>query len=341
MPTLSDVAKVAGVGVMSVSRVVNGTRQVSASTERKVRAAIARIGYEPNEAARILKGHRAHILGLIVPDLADPFFATCANAIHETAWNAGYMTLMAASFHREDVERKEAEIMVHRRVAGMLVIPSGSQNDHFAAAQKNDIPIVSVDRPLENLEADALVVDNRSASIRATEHLIEHGHQQILCIADDEKIFTKSQRVIGYSQAMRRAKLPVRVLQVGSISGSLSDQLSFALNSSTPPTAIFATSDVLAVAVLRELQKRSILVPDQMALFSFDDFDAATLMHPTITVVRQPVIELGRRAASILLDRINQSSPSKVSQIVLPTELVIRESCGCGVLANGRTQIAS
>src|ERR1035438_1067198 len=131
MATLSDVAKVAGVGVMSVSRVVNGSRRVTAETERKVRAAIERIGYEPNEAARVLKGQRARILGLIVPDLADPFFATCANAIQETAWNAGYMTLMAASAHREDIERHETEIMIQRQIAGLIVIPSGTQNDHF------------------------------------------------------------------------------------------------------------------------------------------------------------------------------------------------------------------
>src|ERR1700677_2035826 len=133
MPTLADVAKIAGVGVMSVSGVVNGTRRVSPEVERKVRAAIGKIGYEPNEAARILKGHRAQVIGLIVPDLADPFFAICANAVQDAALEAGYMTLMSASGHREDVERQQTEIMMQRRVAGLLVIPSGTQNDHFAA----------------------------------------------------------------------------------------------------------------------------------------------------------------------------------------------------------------
>src|SRR5260370_34860071 len=109
MATLADVAKVAGVGVMSVSRVVNGTRSVSKDTEEKVRAAIRRIGYEPNEAARILKGQRAQVLGLIVPDLSDPFFATCAHAIQETAREAGYMTLMVDSGHQPNVEKAQAE----------------------------------------------------------------------------------------------------------------------------------------------------------------------------------------------------------------------------------------
>lgn len=329
MPTLSDVAKIAGVGVMSVSRVVNGTRKVSPETERRVRTAIERIGYEPNEAARILKGYRARLLGLIVPDLADPFFATCANAIHKTAWEAGYLTLMAASFHREDVERREVEIMIHRQVAGMIVIPSGTQNDHFKEAAKSGIPIVSLDRPLDHVDADALLVDNRAASILVTEHLIGHGHKQILCVADDERIHTKSERVAGYTAAMRKAKLPVRVGLVGPLSGTLPELLALALESTPAPTAIFATSDVLAVGVLRELQKRAIRIPDKIALIAFDDFDAASLVKPAITVVRQPVVNLGEKAAALLLSRVDKRDVSNVSRVVVPTELIIRESCGC------------
>jgi LacI family transcriptional regulator len=338
MPTLADVAKVAGVGVMSVSRVVHGTRKVSPETERKVRAAIARIGYQPNEAARMLKGHRARIIGLIVPDLADPFFASYANAVQETALNAGYMTLMAASAHQEEVERRETKIMIQRQVAGLLVTPTGSHDDHFAEAIKEGMPIVSFDRPLKHVEVDTLVVDNRAAASRATEHLIGHGHQHILCLADEWKIFTKAERVAGYSEAMRRAQLPVRVCLVGAISGSIADQLDLALNSKPAPTALFATSNVLALEALRELQKRSIQMPETMAVIAFDDFDAATLVRPTVTVVRQPVVELGRTATSMLLTKLSgEASSHQPSRVVLPTEFIIRESCGCPNRKNGNT----
>lgn len=330
MPTLSDVAKIAGVGVMSVSRVVNGTRKVSPDTERKVRAAISRIGYEPNEAARFLKGYRSRILGLIVPDLADPFFAMCANVIQRTAWDAGYLTFMAASNHQEEVERRETEIMLQRQIAGLLVIPTGSQNAHFAEATKSGVPIVSIDRPLQHVEASTLLVDNRNASVTVTEHLIGHGHKHILCVADDETTFTKAERVAGYSQAMRRAKLSPRLCLVGPLAGTLSEQLNSALNTNPTPTAIFATSNVLAIEVLRELQERSIRIPDKMALISFDDFDAATLVRPTITAVRQPIAELAKRAATLLLGQLDERvSHGSSNKIVLPTELILRESCGC------------
>jgi LacI family transcriptional regulator len=330
MPTLADVAKVAGVGMMSVSRVVNGTRPVSPETERKVRAAIEKIGYRPNEAARILRGHRAQVIGLIVPDLADQFFATYANAVHETAWEAGYMTLMAASAHRLDVERRETEFMIERHVAGMLVTPAGSDNHHFETAKNNNVPIVSFDRPMDGMDVDVFVVDNRAAAAGATQHLIEHGHRNILCIADDETIFTKAERVAGYSEAMRGARLAVRTCFVGPISGPLPRQLEFALHSAPPPTAIFAMNNVIALEVLRELKERSIPIPRKMALIAFDDFDAATLVRPAVTVVRQPVAELGRRATSTLLARIGGELPSEPSlRVTSPTELVIRESCGC------------
>jgi len=331
MPTLTDVAKIAGVGIMSVSRVVNGTRKVSPETERRVRGAIERIGYEPNEAARILKGQRSHVLGLIVPDLGDPFFATCANAIQETARRAGYLTWMAASARKEDVERELTKAMTKGHVAGLLVIPSGKHNDHFANATKSGIPIVSLDRPLENVDADALVVDNRAAAARATEHLIEHGHRSILFITDDETIFTRMERIKGYSQAMQRAKLPVQVSSIGPVSGSLSDQLTFALNTTAPPTAIFAESNLVAVETLHELQRRSLRIPREMAFIAFDDFDAATLVRPSITVIKQPVAELGRQATDLLCRRLESHDCSPGLNIVLKTSLIIRESCGCSV----------
>jgi LacI family transcriptional regulator len=323
------VAKIAGVGVMSVSRVVNGTRKVSPETEEKVRAAIRRIGYEPNEAARVLKGHRAKILGLIVPDLADPFFATCANAIQEAAREAGYMTLMVASSHQANVERQQAEVMMQRQIAGLIVIPTGTENDFYLNARASGLPIVSLDRPLENVDADAVLVDNREASMKLVQHLIGHGHEDILCILDEYRMFTKQERLSGYMQAMREAKLPTRVCMVGPVSGSVAEQLPAILASTSRPTAIFAASDLLTVQVLRLMQSMSIGIPQEIALAVFDDFDAATLITPQVTVVRQPVADLGRKAVSLLLQRIEGDGALPATQVVMPTELVIRASCGC------------
>jgi len=331
MATLADVAKVAGVGVMSVSRVVNGTRSVSKETEEKVRAAIRRIGYEPNEAARILKGQRAQVLGLIVPDLSDPFFATCAHAIQETAREAGYMTLMVDSGHQPNVEKAQAEVMTRRQIAGLIIIPTGLDNDYLLKAREKGLPIVSLDRPLKDVDADAVLVDNREASTRLVEHLVGHGHRNILCVVEEYRMFTQQERLAGYTQAMRNAKLSTRICTVGPTSGTVAEQLSLMLAAEPRPTAIFSASDLLTIETLRQLQRTRVKIPQEMALVVFDDFDAATLISPQVTAVRQPVIELGRKAVSLLLERIDGINSGPAKHVILKTELIIRESCGCGL----------
>ena len=318
---------------MSVSRVVNGTRRVSPEVEKKVRSAIEKIGYQPSEAARVLKGMKSTIIGIIVPDLSNTFYSTCCNAIQETAAEAGYVTLIASSGHREDVERRETEMMVQRRIVGLVVVPVGSQNDHFAAAQRAGIPVVTVDRPLERIKCDSVTVDNFAATANATHHLIGHGHKSILYVTDDEVVYTRIERMHGYSEAMRRAGLIPRVCLVGSVAGSVESQLSFALDSGQVPTAILAGSNYICVDVLKYLKQHKMGVPDKVALACFDDFSAATLVSPTITVVSQPVAELGREGARILLDRLDHPAVdvNSFGNRELSTELVIRESCGCHV----------
>ena len=279
MPTLADVAKIAGVGVMSVSRVVNGTRRVSPEVERRVREAIDKIGYQPNEAARVLKGNRSSVLGLIVPDLADPFFAVCSNAIQEAAWKSGYMTIMAASGHRAELERRETEMMAQRRVAGLIVVPIGAENAHLADAQSAGVPLVALDRPIQGVESDVLTVDNREGAYVATRHLVSHGYRSIVCIADDERVYTKFERISGYSQAMREAALAPKVCLVGAMAGSIAEQLPLLLNPTgagekNGSTAIFAASNLVCTEVLRYLQDHLLRIPDDVALICFDDFSA-------------------------------------------------------------------
>ncbi len=329
MPTLADVAKVAGVGIMSVSRVVNGTRRVSPEVERRVREAIERIGYQPNEAARVLKGNKSSVLGLIVPDLADPFFAVCSNAIQESAWKSGYMTIMAASGHRAELERRETEVMVQRRVAGLIVVPIGAENAHLAAAHAAGVPLVALDRPIDGVESDTLTVNNREGAYVATRHLIGHGHRSIVCVADDERVYTKFERVAGYSQAVREAGLVPQVCLVGAMTGSVSEQLAPLLTTRSAPTAIFAASNLVCTEVLRNFQQRALRMPDDMALICFDDFSAATLVTPPVSVIQQPVAELGQQAAAMMLRRLREPEHGAPHNVELKTRLVLRLSCGC------------
>ncbi len=329
MSTLSDVAKMAGVGIMSVSRVVNGTRRVSPDVERRVREALAKIDYRPNEAARVLKGTKSTVLGLIVPDLADPFFAAYCSVIQEAAWAAGYMTLIASSASRVEREQRETSVMIQRRVAGLIVVPAGSQSDHFLVVKNSGIPLIAIDRPIERVESDSFLADNSEAASHATQHLIGHGHRNILCVATEDHLYTTRQRISGYSHAMRKAKLPPRVCLVGPASGSVADQISLLLRTDQAPTALFAASNHVGTEVLHLLQQLKIQVPQEVALICFDDFSAATLVSPPITVVQQPIVELGKRSAERMLERVKANVQIPPSNFILTAKLVIRKSCGC------------
>src|SRR6202050_892674 len=212
-PTIADVARECGVGAMTVSRVVNGGKLVSAAKVARVRAAIIKLGYEPNEAARILKGQAPRTIGLIVPDLADPFFSTCAHAIQQLAAKHGYVTLLCACEGQENTEAEELAMMKSRNIAGGLIVPSNVSSDHqLRELRARGVPIVMLDRTLPDLDAGEVMVENREGAHRAINHLIHHGHRQILCVGYDSKFNSIGQRISGYREAMTEAGLKPQLL---------------------------------------------------------------------------------------------------------------------------------
>jgi LacI family transcriptional regulator len=330
-PTIADVARECGVGSMTVSRVINGKKHVSVAMARRVRAAISKLGYEPNEAARILKGQAPRTIGLIVPDLADPFFSMCAHAVQQLAAKHGYVTLLCSCEGRENTEAEELAVMKSRNIAGVLIVPSNVSSDHqLKELRARGVPIVMLDRTIPDLDAGEVMVENREGTHKAVSHLIEHGHRQILCVGYDSKFNSIGQRISGYRAAMTEAGLKPQLLIVDR-DCSISQQLLKRLRSAKRPTALFTLNNVTTTNVLHALQRENISVPRDVAIVGFDDFDLASLLAVPLTAVRQPAAELGRSAARLLLDWIRSGSHAEYlsPRVLLPTELVIRQSCGC------------
>ncbi len=316
---------------MTVSRVMNGKKHVSVAMAKRVRAAIVKLGYEPNEAARILKGQAPRTIGLIVPDLADPFFSTCAHAIQQLAAQHGYVTLLCACEGQKNTEAEELAMMKSRNIAGVLIVPSNVSSDQqLRELRARGVPIVMLDRTLPDLDAGEVMVENREGAHKAINHLIEHGHRQILCVGYDSKFNSIAQRISGYREAMTEAGLKPQLLSVNRDS-SISPQLLKRLRSTKLPTALFTLNNVTTTNVLHALQRENISVPRDVAIIGFDDFDLASLLAVPLTAVRQPAAELGRSAARLLLDWIRSGSQAEYlnPRVLLPTELVIRQSCGC------------
>ncbi|WP_158821737.1 LacI family DNA-binding transcriptional regulator [Granulicella sp. S156] len=331
-PTIREVAKLARVGLMTVSRVINNHPSVRPSTRKKVEAAIEQLGYRQNEAARLLKGQRAKMIGLIVPDLSDAFFASCAHTVQHMARAHGYMTLVVSSERDPDLEFQQAELMASRKVSGLLVVTSAPRgDDRLRELQNTGLAIVAFDRPLPGSDADCVLVENRVGAEEATQHLISHGHSHIACVGYDEKTYPIHERVLGYTHHMIASGLkPTVTLGLLTLDG-VRQWLSSVFASKNRPTAIFSLNHRTSVFLLQALADLQIRIPEDMALVGFDDFDLAGIISPPLTTVAQPPIELARRAMTLLLERIQKAhdgvdaSPAK---ILLPVKLMIRASCG-------------
>ncbi len=329
-PTMSDVARLAGVGTMTVSRVLSGTARVSEETARRVQHAIEQLDYRPNELARALRGQRSRTIGLIIPYLYDAFFANCAHAITTVAKEQGYTVIITTSDEDTDAEYDEAEQMLQRHVEGLVIIPAKAPQSRLTRSLFGKTPVVVFDRPVSDTTFDMVLVQNTSGSRRMVEHLIEHGHQRISFMGLSRKLYTINARHLGYRRAMQEARLQESAFFGCDSKEDTLRALEAQMNSKTPPTAIFASNNLSMRYVFAALVSLGVKVPNDVALAGFDDFDLAELTVPALSVVRQPAQEMGRVAVSLLFERIQRGElPQTGNRIVLPVEIVLRRSCGC------------
>jgi len=331
-PTIREVAKLAHVGVMTVSRVINEHASVRPSTRKRVEAAIQQLGYRQNEAARLLKGQRAKIIGLIVPDLSDVFFASCAHTVQQLARAAGFMTLVASSERDEELEIREAELMASRMISGLLIVTSTTaNNERLRNLQSVDLPIVAFDRPLPGLSSDSVLVENRVGAEEAVKHLIDHGHKRIVCLGYDEEVYTVHERVIGYRNQMQASGLTAEVAGGVSSFEQVREWVAATMAAEDRATAVFALNHRTSSYLLRALAEKKVKVPDEMAIIGFDDFELASVVTPALTTVYQSPVDLARRAMSLVLERIRSDksvAEEPPAKIMLPTRLIVRKSCG-------------
>jgi LacI family transcriptional regulator len=327
--TLEDVANAAGVGPMTVSRTINGHPYVSEKTARKVRAAIRKLDYRPNHAARMLTGQLSRSIGLIVPDIADSFFSVVIHAVQQTARESGYLVWLAASDGDPSLEAAQVEMMTHQPVDGILLVPVDARNKYLKPLAKGPLPIVTLDRPIEVATTDSVGVENRAGAMLAVDHLIQHGHKRITCLVANSHLLTMKQRIDGYRESMHRAKLPHQKEASLSSQASAKEALSELFSSRNRPEALFTANNASTIWVIEALKEMNIEIGKDIALVGFDDVDFYTLMTPPITTIRQPAAELGNISARLLLQRINHEFNGPCLRTVLPVTLILRESCGC------------
>ncbi len=339
--TIADVARHCGVGVMTVSRVINGGRLVNPRTAARVRSAIRKLGYHPNEAARILKGQIAKTIGLILPGLSDTFFSVCAHAVQQFAAQRGYTTVLLASERDPKMELTQLAMLKSRSVAGLLIMPTGETCLRtLKSFSGSGTPVVMIDRTYSGVDAGQVVVDNRGGAEKAVAHLLEHRHERVWCVGYDRRYSSVAERIAGYDAVLSRAGLKPKHVLVDE-PDQLASCLIPQLRAAELPIALFTLNNVTSIDVLNTLRQCGMDVPSQVAVVGFDDFDFAPLLSVPLTAVRQPAEELGRSGTRLLFEMIGSDVlVEEPARIVLPTELVIRNSCGCQVIAHAASRLS-
>jgi LacI family transcriptional regulator len=329
--TIRDVAREAGVSQATAARALAGYGYVSDAARRRVRQAAITIGYRPNAVARSLVSGATRTIGVVVGDIENPFFAGAARGIADVLERDGYTLLLANSDEDLGRERRAVEALHDRQVDGLAVVPSsGDDGAHLAAILREGRPVVLLDRPIAGLGADAVLVDNGAGAERAVSHLAGLGHTRIGLVGDSPGIASTRERIDGYRAALAAAGLALDDDLV-SLGGSTIDEGHRSalrlLARADRPSALFTVNNFMTAGALGAIRELGLEIPGDVALVGFDDLDWTTLVDPPITVVAQPVAELGRTVAERLLDRLGgDDGPPRETR--LRTRLVVRGSCG-------------
>lgn len=336
-PSISDVAREAGVSTTTVSHVLNNTRFVSPTTRRHVVEAIEKLGYLPSSSARSLASNRSRIVGVIFSELINPFYASVYKGLEDTLSAADFDIILANT--GEEPERQDAvlQTLFARNVDGLVLAPTGDHSKMLDKLIEDKTPVVSFDRRAPEHDLPYVGINNEAAAYEAVCHLIQDGHRRIGLISGLEKIHNSMERQEGYLRALRENGLDADkcLIHHGDSQQRSGYEGAHSLFScSHPPTALFVTNNLMTLGALHAFRERGLQCPDDVGLIGFDDHDWADIFTPPLTTVRQPTYELGKAAAQLLVRLIEEGADNEHhDEIILPTKLIVRGSCSNSCLA--------
>ena len=331
MATMEDVARVAGVSTTTVSHVLNGTRPVSDTTTARVMAAIGETGYSQNTIARAMAGGRTQSLGLAISGLANPYFTDLIASVEQAATRERHTLLLGDTHDDPEHELEIVRALVERRVDGLLLAPSAGAADgalRYLAGQS--LPVVLIDRFADGA-LDQIGSENVEPTAQLVDHLAACGHARIGMVVGSPQLSTTLERLAGYELGLERNGMafePALIASGESRRAAAAEATRRLLDLDAPPTALISANNAMTIGVLEALQGRGLKVPGDLALVAFDDFEWAEFFSPRLTVIAQPVAELGEQAVALLLSRLEDPT-LEPRTIRLPATFVHRDSCGC------------
>jgi LacI family transcriptional regulator len=329
MTTIKQVAEHAGVSVATVSRVINKTGFVSPDLEERVVEAMRLLNYQPSALARGLRAQRTQTIGVLIPQLDQPFFSALTYAIEQFMFTQDYRTLICSAEEIPEKETSYVDMLLRQRIDGAMIVPMGHSGENVQRLLERQVPVVMLDRDLPGLDGvHRVLVNNESGAYEAVRYLISQGHRRIGLVGSPEYSEPVNHRFRGARRALADAGIEIdqrliingdlKQFEMGSVAGRK------LLRLEKPPTAIFALTDVMAVGVIHAALQLGLKLPQDCSVIGFDNIPLASYITPELTTVAQPIYELGETASRLLLDAMRETTPAQ--RVYMDTRLVLRQS---------------
>lgn len=329
--TLKEVAHQAGVSTATVSNVLNGKKYVSNEVKEQVHSAMKALNYQPNIIAKSLRIKESRIIGLLISDIANPFFSSVVRGIENELATNDYNVLLCNTDSSVEREREYLEGLIGKRIDGLIVSSAGNTGDYFRTLERTGVPIVFLNRCPEFMNCDVIMTNNTRGAYRAIEHFIRHGYGKIAIITGPNSISTGKDRLTGYRRALEDYGITEQdsLIKEGLFDvQSGYDKMKELMEQDCKPDAVFISNNLMTLGAYKYIREKGIRVPEQLAVIVFDDPEWAELVDPPITSVRQQTYELGVQAAKLMMASIKDAK-TKRDILYMDPSLIIRESCGC------------
>lgn len=326
MANIQEVARRAGVSISTVSRVLNGTARVNSDVKERVLAAIEELDYRPSRAARSLRANHSSIIGLLISDIQNIFFMELIKGVEDIALRNGYSVLLCNSDENPQREQQYLEVLYDERVAGLIIVPTREHLNGLEHFRERNIPIVAVDRRIKSKNIDAVLVDNVQGAREAVSHLITNGYRRIGTIIGPKTISTGYERLVGYRRALEEAGIAhdPALEKFGSFKEESGRQATNELLALNPRVdALFVGNNTMTIGALDALHHHGLRIPDDIALVGYDAMPWTALGSISLTMVTQPVYELGVTAALRLFQRLQNPGEQTRQEIILTPTLCI------------------
>jgi DNA-binding LacI/PurR family transcriptional regulator len=325
-PTIYTVAQQSGVSIATVSKVINNTGRISEKTRRKVLDEMKKLNYHPSTVASALTGKGTKIIGLLVPDVSNPFFSEITRSIEDYSNSLDYSVMICSTDNKEERERKYISLLLRQKSDG-IILASNFQNDALVQELfKRDIPVVLLAQEIPTMSMNTVTIDDFNGSSVAMQHLLSLGHRKIGIIA--EKNRSGIERVRAYKAMLEEYGITIDDSYIMRCDASISEGVHCGeqlLRHSSPPTAIFACNDLIALGVMKAARNVNVSIPDELSVIGFDNTILSTFTVPLLTTVSQPIREMGMKTVQLLVEEIGKQKSTK-QRILYSPELVIRES---------------